>query len=355
MKLTIVVIEEDLVRRAFFTDAMKAITDHQWLVFDGVERASQMVNTQAHLIIIDADQDAAATVAFCRTKDSLHYLRGAKVILMASARPANMTAEALKALGIDRFMQWPIFSENLKNFIDQYIAAPHTVAAMPAVQAPGETRRHSVAPADKHEEDTSPPAALPPEDARLLGRPPLTEAEMTIIGPERYKMIMEFSKLLEKLDYYQIMGLEKTAPSHEVKKRYYELARRFHPDRFSGVRQQEFMVRLNKVFKLMTEGYQILADPQKRKAYDYNLATRRNKDTLRMKRVTQEQSTSTAKQRLIKNANARKFYELGQKALAEGNIKGAQMNFTLAIQQAPGDQVIKDALERLKKKMEPTG
>ena len=64
-----------------------------------------------------------------------------------------------------------------------------------------------------------------------------------------------------KQDYYQIMGLKANASAKEIKTAYRRLARKYHPD-------------LNKApnaeaqFKALGEAYEVLKDPQKRKAYD---------------------------------------------------------------------------------------
>lgn len=59
-------------------------------------------------------------------------------------------------------------------------------------------------------------------------------------------------------DYYNILGISKTASTDEIKKAYRKKALEHHPDR--GGDQEEF--------KKINEAYQILSDPQKRTQYD---------------------------------------------------------------------------------------
>lgn len=63
-------------------------------------------------------------------------------------------------------------------------------------------------------------------------------------------------------DYYKVLGVEKTADTKAIKKAYRELARRHHPDTNPGDKQAE------ERFKEISEAYEVLSDPEKRKKYD---------------------------------------------------------------------------------------
>ena len=64
-------------------------------------------------------------------------------------------------------------------------------------------------------------------------------------------------------DYYQILGLDKTASADQVKKAYRKLAMQYHPDRNHG--QEEWA---NEKFKDINESFSVLSDPEKRNQYD---------------------------------------------------------------------------------------
>ncbi|MDR2941194.1 MAG: molecular chaperone DnaJ [Treponema sp.] len=67
---------------------------------------------------------------------------------------------------------------------------------------------------------------------------------------------------MAKRDYYEVLGVQKNASKDEIKKAYRKLAIQYHPDKNPGDKQSE------EKFKEATEAYEILADEQKKSAYD---------------------------------------------------------------------------------------
>ena len=65
-----------------------------------------------------------------------------------------------------------------------------------------------------------------------------------------------------KRDYYEVLGVAKTASADEIKKAYRKLAIKYHPDRNPGDKEAE------EKFKEAAEAYDVLSNPDKRARYD---------------------------------------------------------------------------------------
>ena len=62
-------------------------------------------------------------------------------------------------------------------------------------------------------------------------------------------------------DYYEVLGVSKTASAAEIKSAYRKLALKWHPDRNKSSESEE-------KFKQINQAYQVLSDPKKKELYD---------------------------------------------------------------------------------------
>ena len=68
--------------------------------------------------------------------------------------------------------------------------------------------------------------------------------------------------MADKRDYYEVLGLSKSASDDEIKKAYRKLAKKYHPDMNPGDKAAE------ESFKEVNEAYAVLSDPDKKSKYD---------------------------------------------------------------------------------------
>ncbi|MBM3263275.1 MAG: DnaJ domain-containing protein, partial [candidate division Zixibacteria bacterium] len=67
---------------------------------------------------------------------------------------------------------------------------------------------------------------------------------------------------MAKRDYYEILGLNRSASEDEIKSAYRKMAKQYHPDRNPGDKKAE------EKFKEAAEAYEVLSDGDKRSRYD---------------------------------------------------------------------------------------
>ncbi len=68
--------------------------------------------------------------------------------------------------------------------------------------------------------------------------------------------------MISKRDYYEILGVDRSASDSDLKKAYRQKALKYHPDKNAGDKQAE------EKFKEAAEAYEVLRDPRKRQIYD---------------------------------------------------------------------------------------
>jgi curved DNA-binding protein CbpA len=85
---------------------------------------------------------------------------------------------------------------------------------------------------------------------------------------EKLAEVIELSKQLPTLDYYQILNVPDNSSSYQIKLSYFRLAREYHPDCFSKDLPSDIKKKIEDVFAHITAAYDTLGDEKKKQDYD---------------------------------------------------------------------------------------
>jgi len=116
----------------------------------------------------------------------------------------------------------------------------------------------------------------------------------------RLDEIISLSDNFSHMNYYQILKVEPTASQAEIKKAYFQLARRYHPDLFSQEMPSEILEKTKEIFSYITKAYSVLSDEAKRRSYNSDLAV-----------LSPENKNDTAKKAETKFRKAKTLYDMG--------------------------------------------
>ena len=95
--------------------------------------------------------------------------------------------------------------------------------------------------------------------------------EVCELDDDTQAKIRELDAKLKSADYYEALGVARDADKKDIKRAYFELAGRWHPDRFFGKKLGPLRVPLDNVFVRLTDANDALSSRAKREAYDATL------------------------------------------------------------------------------------
>ena len=155
--------------------------------------------------------------------------------------------------------------------------------------------------------------------------------------------IRALARLLDELDYYQLLEIAPEAGTSEVKRSYYTLQRRFHPDANRGL-DAETRSCLETIARRIAEAYAVLRDPRRRKAYD---GQRDGEEAaLRIPLVAAEAKTQreNIEETLGRTPNGKRFFALARADIDKGDLDAALRNLKMALTFEPANGFFKQKL-----------
>ena len=152
----------------------------------------------------------------------------------------------------------------------------------------------------------------------------------------------------EAKDYYELLGIIRTATSDQIRSAFHRFARVHHPDNFVG--SPEEAEQHTELYQQASEAYRVLLDPTKRQLYDEGLAEGRKRyrdDRLRETRRTMRPPGGV----ILRSSKARMFFTRAHRAMKSEDWPQAKLNLKMALQHEPENEKLQSKLEEVLEKM----
>ncbi|MEE2679329.1 MAG: J domain-containing protein [Myxococcota bacterium] len=156
--------------------------------------------------------------------------------------------------------------------------------------------------------------------------------------------IQALARIMDELNYYQLMHVAPGASPREVKASYYATSRTFHPDANRHV-SGELRRAIVEIAKRVSEAYAVLRDPRRREAYDQMLEDRRG---VRLRLAQAAEESRQQGENAVHTPQGRQYWNLAQTDIARKDWPAAARNLQTALAFEPSNAAVRRALEAAK-------
>ena len=161
--------------------------------------------------------------------------------------------------------------------------------------------------------------------------------------------IKALARIMGELDYYQLLHLEPAASPRKVKLAYHASSRAFHPDANRHL-ESELRSAVANIAKGITEAYQVLRDPRRRRAYDELLETGTGV-RIRLAEAASEGDRKDRETRQGRTSQGRQYFNLASMDGKRQDWQGAERNLVTALSFEPGNEFFKSELAAIREKL----
>ncbi len=153
-------------------------------------------------------------------------------------------------------------------------------------------------------------------------------------------------RIMDELDYYQLLNIDSSATTAEIRSAFHASSRSFHPDANRKL-PADLRADCGVISKRITEAYCVLRDARRRRSYDIKRA---EGDSLRIQLA--QAKSAHAEQRRAEcsgaTAQGRQFHAKAEAEIKAGNLAGAIQNLQMALTFEPANAGFKTRVESLR-------
>jgi CheY-like chemotaxis protein len=260
--------------------------------------------------------------------------------------------------GADRFQEIPI----------DHAPARRDVLEEPQISNRGDTSAQKARMIEEPPREGTPSAS-----ERRVGGPDATGVRRGLdesqLGKRLAKRVRTMFRLLDEVDYYQMLGVDPEAGEQALKRAYFDLSLEFHPDRFFLLRSGDLKEKIYAIYRRITEAYSVLCDERRRSSYDearFQKHQKRAAPELRNERGSDPPAPVPApsfgeeiktEDVMIPTSNpkAKRFVDLARASIVDGDINAARLHLHLALAYESDNVDLKRALLDVAKMARPAG
>jgi len=156
------------------------------------------------------------------------------------------------------------------------------------------------------------------------------------------------ANLLDSLDYFQVLKVDRNASPAELKAAFYRESRLYHPDRVFHVDDPALKANVHRVYKRVTEAWSVLRDEEKRRKYLADISGPQREQKLRWTEESEVERKRAREEEVGSTPNGRKFYAAGMAAVEAGRFDEALRNFKAALMYEPQNARYREMAEQAK-------
>lgn len=187
------------------------------------------------------------------------------------------------------------------------------------------------------------------------------------LSDEQKRRIVFVDQNIGTWSWYKLLGVKRTAQPAEIKQGYFRASKEFHPDAYFRRNLGSYKERIDRIFRAMKQGYDVLSDPKRRAAYDENLvgeltpeeeaeiekmvaakkAAKADEDRLARHEARLAEQRAKRNPMLDRVKKAQDFMAMADRAVAERKFLEAERHARLAVEYAPLDATLKTRAEAI--------
>jgi DnaJ-class molecular chaperone len=163
------------------------------------------------------------------------------------------------------------------------------------------------------------------------------------------------AEALDRLDYFEILQLAKTASRTEIKKAFHQGSRAYHPDRFYQLADEALKAKVDRVYKRMTEAYYVLRDDAKRQKYVADIESEERSKKLRFSEVAEAETKQELKkqneEQIGSTPKGRQFYTTAVADMNAQRWSAAERSLKMALTYEPTNPRYKEKLNEAQQRI----